>query len=96
MSGRAGSDGKGDFWPVVCRVRTCERVPIAVSSKRVNPMPSGVWGLEPATQGCCQPCCHFAIELVRWLTGFGEVVKVGVRGTGSYGAGAARLSPSVT
>lgn len=29
--------------------------------------------------------------LLRWLRGFGTVVKVGVEGTGSYGAGLARL-----
>ena len=29
-------------------------------------------------------------RLVAWLAGFGEVVKVGVEGTGSYGAGLAR------
>lgn len=31
------------------------------------------------------------LELVRWLTGLGEIVKVGVEGTGSYGAGLARF-----
>ena len=30
-------------------------------------------------------------ELVEWVTGFGEVVRVGVEGTGSYGAGLARF-----
>jgi transposase len=30
-------------------------------------------------------------ELVDWLAGFGEVVRVGVEGTGSYGAGLARF-----
>jgi transposase len=29
--------------------------------------------------------------LVQWLAGFGEVVRVGVEGTGSYGAGLARF-----
>ncbi len=29
-------------------------------------------------------------RLVAWLAGFGEIVKVGVEGTGSYGAGLAR------
>jgi len=29
-------------------------------------------------------------QLLGWLQGFGEVVKVGVEGTGSYGAGLAR------
>ena len=28
--------------------------------------------------------------LVAWLRGFGEIVKIGVEGTGSYGAGVAR------
>ncbi len=31
------------------------------------------------------------LELVRWLADFGEIVKVGVEGTGSYRAGLARL-----
>jgi len=31
------------------------------------------------------------LELVGWLKEFGEIVKVGVEGTGSYGAGLARL-----
>jgi transposase len=30
-------------------------------------------------------------ELVDWLAGFGEVIRVGVEGTGSYGAGLARF-----
>lgn len=30
-------------------------------------------------------------ELLRWLSGFGEVARVGVEGTGSYGAGLARF-----
>jgi transposase len=30
-------------------------------------------------------------QLLRWLQGFGELVKVGVEGTGSYGAGLARF-----
>jgi transposase len=29
-------------------------------------------------------------ELVRWLAGFGVIDKIGVEGTGSYGAGIAR------
>jgi transposase len=31
------------------------------------------------------------VELVDWLAGFGEVVRVGVEGTGSYGAGLTRF-----
>jgi transposase len=30
------------------------------------------------------------VELVKWLRGFGELTKVGVEGTGAYGAGLAR------
>ncbi len=45
----------------------------------------GLLGVEsfPTT-----PAGH--VELLGWMTGFGTVTRVGVEGTGSYGAGLAR------
>ena len=46
---------------------------------------SGVLGIESFSADPAGYCL-----LVRWLTGFGPVIRVGVEGTGSYGVGLAR------
>jgi hypothetical protein len=35
-------------------------------------------------------------DLLAWLVGFGELVRVGVEGTGSWGVGLSRSSPTMT
>ena len=46
----------------------------------------GLWGVEsfPATESGFE-------DLLGWLVGFGEMTKVGVEGTGSWGVGLSRF-----